>query len=85
MMRGIYIVLLSTAFLLEGCAYVKYSTGHKTPGGAVQYIINCGAFTGWNFCYEKANELCPNGYSDVSKYIIIPLFNTKRLTIECQN
>ena len=82
MMRGIYIVLLSTAFLLEGCTIVQE---HKPRGGAVQYIINCGAFTGWNICYEKANELCPNGYSDVSKLIIIPLFNMKELTIECQN
>jgi len=79
MMKGTYIVILLAVLLLESCTTVEEI---KRPGGAVQYIIACGASLGWNICYEKANELCPNGYMDVSK---IQGFNRKELTIECPN
>ena len=52
----------------------------RRPDGRVQYIVACGASLGWNICYERANELCPEGYTDVSKEAG---FNRKELTIDC--
>ncbi len=52
----------------------------RRPGGKTQYIIACGAALGWDICYDRANELCPQGYTDVNKSAG---FNRKELTIEC--
>ena len=54
----------------------------RRPDGTVEYQIACGAGTGWNICYERANELCPGGYETVSK---TPGFNRKEMLIRCPN
>ena len=64
-------------FVLAGCTTVEEI---KRPGGVKQYNIACGAALGWHICYDKANELCPNGYTDVDKRAG---FNRKELIIEC--
>ena len=50
------------------------------PGGEVEYLIACGASTGWDVCYRKANELCPEGYNTVSEK---GGFNRKEMRIHC--
>ena len=65
--------------LLTGC-----TTAEKVirPDGKIQYQIACGAATGWDVCYRRANELCPQGYTDVEK---IAGFNRKELKIQCED
>lgn len=53
----------------------------KRPGGAKEYLVACGAATGWNICYDKANKLCPQGYKTLSEDAG---FNRKELRIGCQ-
>ena len=50
------------------------------PGGQVEYLVACGAGTGWNICYSKANELCPGGYTTLSENAG---FNRKEMHIAC--
>ena len=50
------------------------------PGGQVEYLVACGAGTGWNICYSKANELCPSGYTTLSEDAG---FNRKEMHIAC--
>ncbi len=52
----------------------------KRPGGDSEFIIACGASTGWNMCYSKANETCPQGYKTLSENAG---FNRKELRISC--
>ena len=33
----------------------------------MEYLIACGAGTGWNICYVHANEVCPTGYTTLSE------------------
>ena len=48
------------ALLLCGCATSREVVG---PDGDKVHIITCsGAANTWGNCYEKAGELCPNGY-----------------------
>lgn len=71
-------LFLVVASFLTGCTTVSEI---NRPDGVKEYLIGCGASTGWDVCYEKANTLCPNGYIDVSKE---PGFNRKELTIQCK-
>jgi hypothetical protein len=50
------------------------------PDGRVEYAIACGASTGWNICYDHANELCPSGYETLRQ---VGGFNRKELMIYC--
>jgi hypothetical protein len=52
----------------------------RRPDGAVEYQIACGAALGWNICYDRANELCPTGYTTVMERAG---FNRKELRIAC--
>lgn len=54
----------------------------KRSDGSVEFLVACGAGTGWNICYNKANELCPAGYDTLSKDAG---FNRKELRISCPN
>lgn len=64
--------------MLAGCATAQKI---NRPDGSTEYIVQCGAGTGWNICYSKANELCPSGYADLSKD---GGFNRKELRILCK-
>jgi hypothetical protein len=50
------------------------------PGGRTEYVVACGASTGWNICYQRANELCPQRYETVSEE---DGFNRKEMRIAC--
>lgn len=63
--------------MLVGCTTTQEI---KRPNGAVEYVIACGAGSGWNVCYHKANEICPTGYTTVSEDAG---FNRKELHIAC--
>jgi len=63
--------------LLTGCTTTQEI---RRPDGTVEYLIACGASLGWNICYDKANQLCPGGYSTLSED---GGFNRKELRIGC--
>jgi hypothetical protein len=73
----LFLIIGTTAFLISACTTAEEI---KRPSGKTQYIIGCGAAVGWNVCYSRANELCPEGYMDVSKNAG---FSRKELIIEC--
>lgn len=50
------------------------------PDGQKEYLIACGSATGWNICYDKANEICPTGYETLEEN---SGFNRKELRITC--
>lgn len=52
----------------------------RRPDGEREFLIACGAAVGWNICYDRANEVCPQGYLTVSE---TPGFNRKELLIYC--
>ena len=52
----------------------------RRPGGVREYLILCGAATGFNVCYRRANELCPGGYENISEK---GGFNRKELRVRC--
>lgn len=52
----------------------------RRPDGTVEFQIACGASLGWNICYDKANEVCPAGYTTLSENAG---FNRKELRIAC--
>lgn len=63
--------------LLAGCTTTQEI---RRPDGTVEYLIACGASLGWNICYEKANQICPAGYTTLSEDAG---FNRKELRIAC--
>ncbi|MEI7174824.1 hypothetical protein [Pectobacterium carotovorum] len=67
-----------TVFLLVACSTAQEI---KRPDGSIEYDIQCGAATGWDVCYSKANDVCPNGYQDLSRE---GGFNRKELRILCK-
>lgn len=50
------------------------------PDGTTEYLVACGASTGWNVCYDKANQECPTGYKTISEDAG---FNRKEMRISC--
>ena len=52
----------------------------RFPDGTIDYLITCDASLGWNICYNKANEVCPSGYTTIFED---PGFNRKELRIAC--
>ncbi len=63
--------------VISGCTTTQEI---KRLDGQKEYLVACGASTGWNICYKKANELCPNGYKVLDKDAG---FNRKELYIFC--
>lgn len=63
--------------LLAGCTTTKEI---RRPDGTVEYLIACGASLGWNICYDKANQICPGGYTTLAEDAG---FNRKELRIAC--
>lgn len=63
--------------LLVGCTTTQEI---RRPDGTVEYLIACGAGLGWNICYDKANQICPGGYTTLSEDAG---FNRKELRIAC--
>jgi hypothetical protein len=54
-------VVVILALFLAGCAKV---TEMRDPDGELRYLVGCyGALTPMSACYDKAEELCPAGYS----------------------
>lgn len=68
------VLLLAT---LTGCTTTQQI---KRPDGVTEYLIACGASLGWNICYDKANEICPSGYTTLAEDAG---FNRKELRIAC--
>ena len=61
-MRVVLILVLG----LAGCAKV---TEMHEPDGGIQYLVGCyGALTPMSACYNKADELCPAGYTIVGRH-----------------
>lgn len=71
------VLVAAVLFVLAGCTTTQEI---RRPGGAIEYLIACGAALGWNICYKKANELCPTGYNTLSQDAG---FNRKELRISC--
>lgn len=63
--------------LLVGCTTAQRI---DRPDGTVDYEIACGAALGWNICYDRAQKMCPAGYSTLSED---QGFNRKALRIKC--
>jgi hypothetical protein len=76
-MKNRLFTLLFTSLFVTGCTT---SQEIRRPNGESEYLIGCGASTGWNICYEKANELCPQGYKTLLED---SGFNRKELRIVC--
>ena len=75
-MRTIAAIAVSL-FLVAGCTTTQEI---RRPDGTVEYLIACGASLGWNICYDKANHICPAGYTTLSEDAG---FNRKELRIAC--
>ena len=56
-------VVLVVPLILLGCASVERRTG---PDGAPAYLVKCGNAMKAK-CTEKADELCPNGYTELDR------------------
>ncbi|QKS24173.1 hypothetical protein [Vreelandella titanicae] len=71
-------------FLLSATALSACTTAQEInrPDGVTEYLVACGASTGWNICYNRANELCPGGYETLTEEWG---FNRKEMRIECPN
>jgi hypothetical protein len=52
----------------------------RRPDGTIEYLIACSASLGWNICYDKANEVCPSGYTTIFEDAGL---NRKELRIAC--
>lgn len=60
-MKRIYLV--SLVLLVAGCGAT--ATKIVAPSGKAGYSLNCGSKL--DNCYEKAGELCPNGYTMINQ------------------
>lgn len=68
------------AFLISLMAGCTTTQEIRRPDGKVDYVIACGASLGWDICYHKANQVCPEGYTTKSQDAG---FNRKELFISC--
>jgi hypothetical protein len=71
------LLVIISAMLTLGCTTAQKIT---RPGGQVEYQIACCAGTGWNICYQRAEEECPSGYTTIREDAG---FNRKELRILC--
>lgn len=72
-----FIALLALGATLAACTTAEEI---RRPSGQVEYDIACGAAVGWNICYDRANKVCPTGYTTLSQDAG---FNRKELRISC--
>lgn len=77
MRRKLSLTSITILMLVAGCSTVQEI---NRPDGKKEYLIACGASTGWDVCYKRANELCPQGYETISEK---PGFNRKEMRIAC--
>jgi hypothetical protein len=70
-------ILLASLAVLSACTTMEEI---RRPDGSTEYLIACGAGTGWNICYNRANEVCPTGYEILAENAG---FNRKELRISC--
>lgn len=86
-------LLLTAIIVLAGCAQIEPVT-FQGPNGNTAYSMICsGMGRTWEACYQKAGELCPNGYDIVgqqSSTVIVPTAQgalgapRQTLAIECK-
>jgi hypothetical protein len=72
-----FILSIPCFLLLASCTTTQEIV---RPNGQKEYLVACGASTGWNICYKRANELCPGGYTTLSEK---GGFNRKEMRISC--
>jgi len=75
-------IILAALVGLAACAVQpEYFKG---PSGKDAYTMGCsGIGRGWNKCFTKAAELCPNGYNVINS-ITLPWVQTRTLVVECK-
>ena len=80
--QRIHSILKSLTLIILSTVFFNCATSMKIlrPDGSTEYLITCGSGTGWNVCYEKANEVCPSGYKTLSEDAG---FNRKEMKISC--
>jgi hypothetical protein len=66
-----------SALFLTGCTIVTPVPG---PDNQKAYLIECGTLV-LNVCYEKADRMCPNGYTVISSQ---PTYNANSITVQCK-
>lgn len=71
------LILVAVSAAISACTTTQEI---RRPDGSVEYSVACGASLGWNICYDKANELCPGGYTTLSQDAG---FNRKELRVSC--
>lgn len=76
-MKLIKIAVVLMLLTITGCTTTQKI---RRPDGTIEHLIACGASLGWNICYDKANEVCPSGYTTLSEDAG---FNRKELHIAC--
>ena len=74
--------MLKASILLAALALASCTTSQEVrrPDGASEFLVACGASTGWDICYGRANELCPTGWNTIRE---TPGFNRKEMLISC--
>ena len=75
--RSVWTLVASVALCGGGCTTTQEI---RRPGGETEYLVACGAATGWDVCYKQANELCPQGYETLSEK---GGFNRKEMRVAC--
>lgn len=60
----LFVTLLLLTPVLAGCTTAKLTV---TPDGRRGVSIDCSGSSSWNGCYEKAGQMCPDGYVVFSK------------------
>jgi len=92
------LLIIALTFLLTGCQAVLSEEGFKSEN---KYRVDCsGALSNIEACIEKARDVCPNGYNELSRkqpYPEITLFNpgigqqnssptiSRNIIVECKN
>lgn len=76
-MKTIQIAAVLLLVTVAGCTTTQQI---RRPDETIEHLIACGASLGWNICYDKANEVCPSGYTTLSEDAG---FNRKELRIAC--
>ncbi|OFW88768.1 MAG: hypothetical protein A3B66_02595 [Alphaproteobacteria bacterium RIFCSPHIGHO2_02_FULL_46_13] len=71
------VIAVTALLFIAGCTTTQEI---KRPDGKSEYLIACGAGLGWDICYDKANEICPQGYETLAENAG---FNRKELRIAC--
>jgi hypothetical protein len=76
-MNPVSSILLVLVVAATGCTTTQQI---RRPDGSIEYLVACGSSLVWNVCYEKANEVCPAGYTTLAEDAG---FNRKELRIAC--